>query len=214
MLANVFTRVSCRKHCELESGKLGDRFKLEEVRASRIWAHAVANLWVPQVIGVRGAPYSTLLARAESLCDNASRKPWSAYASLAQNVQHASQGKGKSKTEPSTAPSTSVKRPWGGENNGLTCAACSLVLPPIHIVLAGSSTKRAKGDGKGDLKVAKSSKGKGKPGKGSDRQNASHSTDDWERCHVGETPQWDGNDDTWEDYKATMEEWMAARHND
>ena len=73
-----------------------------------------------------------------------------------------SQGKGKSKTEPSTAPSTSVKRPWGGENNGLTCAACSLVLPPIHIVLAGSSTKRAKGDGKGDLKVAKSSKGKGR----------------------------------------------------
>ena len=69
-----------------------------------------------------------------------------------------SQGKGKSKTEPSTAPSTSVKRPWGGENNGLTCAACSLVLPPIHIVLAGFSTKRAKGDGKGDLKVAKSSK--------------------------------------------------------
>ena len=86
MLASVFTHVPSRKHCELESGKLGDRFKLEEVCACRIWVHAAAEFWVPQVIGVRGATYSTLLARAESLYDNASRKVWFACAPLAQNL--------------------------------------------------------------------------------------------------------------------------------
>ena len=86
-----------------------------------------------QVIGVRGAAYSTLVAIAESLYDNASRKVWLLCAPLAQSLQHVSQGKGKSKTEPSTAPSTSVKRPWGGENNSLICASCSLVPPTFTL---------------------------------------------------------------------------------
>ena len=99
----------------------------------------------PQVIGVRGAAYSTLVARAESLYDNASRKVWLLCAPLAQSLQHVSQGKGKSKTEPSTAPSSSVKRPWGGENNSLTCASCSLVLSPFTLCSQAPAQSEQKG---------------------------------------------------------------------